>query len=128
MSGSESIAITGVGNIGASSQGSIRVKRIQCYDKDDGTTKDCKKVDGTTNLDDGDEELLYTYDNLGNLSDFLRSDGTVDFGTPPNVVKMKITDPYFIVYNPDSTTRDISFTSIVPFSLPTLTVRSTATK
>ena len=122
MSGSESIAITGIGNIGTASQGSIRVKRSQCYSKIDGGTKSC------SDLVDWDEEILYTYDNTGSLSDFLRSDGTLDFGTPPNTVKMKITDPYFILYN--STTSFISpeFVSSTPFSLPTLTLTSTATK
>jgi hypothetical protein len=41
---------------------------------------------------------------------------------------MSITDPYFILYNP--ATIDISphFRSATPFSLPTLTIRSTASK
>ena len=122
MSGSESVAITGVGNIGPASQGSIRVKRIQCYSKIDGSTKSC------SDLVDWDEELLYTYDNLGNLSDFLKSDGTLDFGTPPNQVKMKITDPYFILYNSTTSVISPKFVSSIPFSLPTLTLTSTATK
>jgi hypothetical protein len=49
--------------------------------------KDCKKPDGTSNLDSEDEEIFYTYDLDAPVSDFL------------NTKK----DPYFILYNSGST-------------------------
>ena len=44
---------------------------------------------------------------------------------------MKITDPYFILYNSDLDTNSsipVQIESSTPFSLPTLTLTSTATK
>ena len=61
----------------------------------------------------------------------MRSDGILDFGTPPNTVKMNITDPYFILYNPSSdltSSIPVQIESSTPFSLPTLTLTATATK
>jgi len=130
MSGSESIAITGVGDISEWSQGSIRVKRSQCYAgtarpwHNAGDTIPCSSFDASQ----GDEELLYAYDNTGTVDSFLRSDGTVPFGTAPNIVRMTITDPYLIIYNSTSSTIFPKISSTTHFSLPTLTVRATATK
>ncbi len=122
MSGSQSVSLWGVGNIDTTTNGSIRVKVSQCYNKIDGSIKLC------SNFVDWDEEILYSYDNIGSISDFLRSDGTIEFGIAPNRVKMKITDPYFMLYNSDNVPRNILFTSTTPFTLPTLIVRSIATQ
>ena len=123
MSGSESVAITGIGDITSATNGNIRIKAIQCY-KYDGSLvtpvdNNCKPEDihKDYNATNGSytatgEELQYSYDIASTIGDFL----------------LTKTDPYFILYNPDVAVRDIIFASSTPFALPTLTVRSTASK
>lgn len=125
MSGSESIAITGVGDIDAASVWTIRVKTRQCYSKLDGLLIPC------SSMGPWDEEILYSYDNTWSVLDFLRSDGTIAFGTSPNIVYMTIIDPYFILYNPNTPILppiSVRIQSTSPFSLPTFTLRATASK
>lgn len=106
MSGSQSIAITGTGDINSLTTGLIRIKSSQCYRKSDGTQISC------TLLAPGDEEIVYSYDTVMRLADFL---------SDPN-----ITDPYFIMYNGSSTWATIHITSTSSFTLPTLTLNATA--
>ena len=106
MSGSQSIAITGTGDITPSTIGSIRIKNSQCYERSTGSIKSC------TFLASGDEELLYSYDESKTINDFLAS----------------IVDPYFILYNSDLVDLPVRLTSTSPFSLPTLTITATASK
>jgi hypothetical protein len=126
MSGSESVAITEVGNIGSTTHGNIRIKAIQCY-KYDGSpvtpvNNTCKPEDihqgynaTTGSYTATGEELQYSYDIASTVGDFL----------------LTKTDPYFILYNsnPANTPAlSIDMSSTNPFSLPTLTVRSTASQ
>ncbi|MBC7503720.1 hypothetical protein H7169_02015 [Candidatus Gracilibacteria bacterium] len=106
MSGSESIAISGTGNITPSTIGAIRTKMSQCYDRSTGVIKSC------TFLNPGDEELLYSYDESKTINDFL----------------LTTLDPYFVFYNPDPGSIPVRLTSTTPFTLPTLTITATARK
>jgi hypothetical protein len=77
--------------------------------------KDCKKADGTSNLDPEDEELFYTYDITDSITNFLN----------------KKQDPYFIIYNSGtigSNPISISLSGSTAFTLPVITIRSTAHK
>ncbi len=107
MSGSQSIAITGTGDINTLTTGLIRIKSSQCYRKSDGTQISC------TTLASGDEEIVYSYDETKSIVDFLSSSN--------------ITDPYFIYYNSSTVSNILHFTSTSPFALPKLTLTSTAT-
>jgi hypothetical protein len=117
MSGSESVAITGVGNIDSTTSGNIRIKASQCYagtmrpGYDTWSLIDCSTLDTSKN----DEELFYIYDTPSTIVAFLSAK----------------TDPYFILYNPNPETNPpifVGMSATTPFSLPTLTIRSTATK
>ena len=120
MSGSESVAITGVGDISSSTSGNIRIKAIQCYRYDGSTVppvnNSCRPDDihqrnpTTGAYTATGEELQYAYDISDTIANFLT----------------RKKDPYVVLYNPSTTARDIIFSSSTPFSLPTLTVRSTA--
>ncbi len=106
MSGSESVGLTGSGDIDASKKGIIRHKSSQCYDKDDGNIKSCNLLEAW------DEELQYFYDEEVGVPDFLTN----------------TTDPYLMVFNDQSTTQSIRIASRTPFALPTLSVRAEAHK
>ncbi len=118
MSGSESIAITGVWDITTLSQGSIRIQAIQCYDRNGTLWTHPADLDDLGNCiwvySDSQlwQTVAYSYDETKLISDFLST---------------KI-DPYFILYNPNSTVIDITFSSTTPFSLPTLRLTATASK
>lgn len=109
MSGSQNIAITGTGDISPSTQWHIRIKTSQCYSSIDGTTKSC------LSLSPWDDEIVYTYDETKTIDDFLSSKR----------------DPYFILYNANISTSNpiqVNFTSLSPFSLPTITLTAIAKK
>ena len=77
--------------------------------------KDCKKIDGTSNLDPEDEELFYTYDITDSIANFLSTKQ----------------DPYFIIYNSGTVTSSpisITLSGSTAFTLPIMTIRSTAHK
>lgn len=106
MSGSESIGLTGSGDISPTKLGTIRHKTSQCYDRDDGSPKSCSF------LDPGDEELQYFYDEDKTVSDFISD----------------TTDAYLMVYNDGVSPQDIRITADTLFTLPTLTVRAESQK
>lgn len=108
MSGSESVGLTGSGDITASKQGIIRHKASQCYN---GTTWDeisCSLFNSIR----GDEELQYFYDEEVMVSEFLENN----------------TDSYLMVFNDSWVPQNIGVTSSTPFALPTLSVRASAQK
>lgn len=106
MSGSETISITGSGDINSTKTGIIRIQANQCYSQVDGSIKDCKF------LVPGDDELLYSYDETVKISDFLST---------------KI-DPYFTLYNATSWAKSITITWDAPFSLPTMILTAKSRK
>lgn len=118
MSGSESIAITGVGDIGDTTLWKIRVKAIQCYDENGILGLHPTDLDSLGNCtgvysdSQSWETVAYSYDVTESISLFLST---------------KI-DPYFIIYNADNMAHDITFSSTTPFALPTLILRATASK
>ncbi|MBX9809109.1 hypothetical protein K2X92_01840 [Candidatus Gracilibacteria bacterium] len=106
QNGGESLAINGVGDIFPAKTGIIRIKKSQCYDDLDGGPISCAGITG------GDEELLFSYDKTMNIGDFLTT----------------YTDPYFVVYNPSNSPIDINMSATSPFSLPTMTFTTRASK
>ena len=118
MSGAESIAITGNGNIGPTTQWVIRIQAIQCYDKNGSLWTHPNDLDALGNCTGvysdslSGETVAYSYDETRAIVDFLSTK----------------TDPYFILYNPATTPLSVDIASTSPFALPTLTLTSTATK
>jgi hypothetical protein len=109
MSGSQNIAITGVGDISLSTSWLIRTKTSQCYSAFDGRQISC------TPLSPWDEEVLYTYDETKTVADFLATKK----------------DPYLILYNnhiSSSAPVLVNITSILSFSLPTVTLTARSNK
>jgi hypothetical protein len=110
MSGSESVAITGVGIINTSSNGSIRIKRTKCLSVNDGTEKiNC------LGLSPGDEEIQYVYDKDIQIKDFLLSKK----------------EPYLVIYNSNASSVvpiNIIISSSTPFSLPQSEITTKALK
>ncbi len=103
--GSESIALTGTGDISSATKGAIRHKDRQCYNNN-GDIIDCS----STNVE---EEILYFWDEVVLVGNFVGSGA--------------ITNPYLMVYNTD-TTKNIRITAATPFTLPTMTIEATAQK
>lgn len=114
MSGSQSIAITGVGDISPSTQWLIRIKTSQCYSwtgSNAWNTIDCSTLNSAKN----DEEILYTYDETKTIADFLASKK----------------DPYLIVYNNNTGNSSpvlVNISSRTAFSLPTVTLTARSNK
>lgn len=108
MSGSESVGLTGSGDITAWKEGIIRYKMAQCYNGNTWDEIPCSSFDTLR----GDEELQYFYDDSVVVSDF---------------VEEKL-DPYLMVFNDTSSTQDVHITSDTPFGLPTLSIRAEAQK
>lgn len=117
MSGANSIAITGSGDIYPTKMGTIRIQATQCYDKD-GNLWISPAFDPLWNCiwkysaAQSWETLAYSYDEYMDISSFLSS---------------KI-DPYFILQNSDISDINLTIKSLTPFSLPTATLTATATK
>lgn len=109
MSGSTSIALTGNGNIDATTQWNIRIQASQCYHGNTGEEISCEHFDPKVRKD---EKLIYFYDIKEKVSDFLDSK----------------TDPYLVIYNSNLDNQEIRLTSSNPFSLPTLIVESKSQK
>lgn len=107
MSGSESVGITGSGNIDANKIGTIRHKDTRCNNSN-GDEIFCETFWVA-------EEIPYFYDEEKGVSDFLTT---------------WIVDPYIIIYNSDPSPKDmiIKTNPSTPFALPTLTVTSIAQK
>ncbi len=106
MSWSESIAITGSGDINSTKTGIIRIKSNQCYSQVDGNMIGCEFMVS------GDDDILYSYDETKTISDFLST---------------KI-DPYYALYNPTASAISITIKSTSPFSLPTMTLTAKSKK
>lgn len=136
MSGSESVGITGSGDIGTTSIWTFRKKWFECYAWDgigndmlpDGS--DCNYTEHT--LSDGTkikwERVDYFYDNTGSVQSFMKSEPFNNNETDlTKQITMNISDPYIIIYNTGSEVK-ITVKWITPFALPTLTVTSSAQK
>lgn len=108
MSGSESVGLTGSGNITPSKRGIIRHKTSQCYNGNDWSLISCELFDVTR----WDEELQYFHDREVLVSDFITDKS----------------DPYLMIFNDTLSTEDIHITSSTPFTLPRLAIRSEAQK
>lgn len=108
MSGSESIGLTGKGDISPTMQGTIRQTSSQCYSHIDGAEISCDRAD----IGAGDERLEYAHDTTIPVAKFLEN----------------VSDPYFMVFNDSALIRDINVTSTTPFTLPTLTITAQAQK
>lgn len=106
MSGSESVWLTGSGDINALKKWIIRHKTSQCYDKDDGSLKSCDLFESW------DEELQYFYDEEVSVYTFIQNNS----------------DPYLMIFNDSSASQDIRISATTPFSLPMLSVRAEAKK
>lgn len=106
MSGSETISITGSGDINTTKTGIIRIQTNQCYSQVDGSIKDCKF------FVPGDDEILYSYDETMKISDFLST---------------KI-DPYYTLYNSTPWSKSITISWSSPFSLPTMVLTAKSKK
>ncbi len=117
MSGSESIAITGSGDINPTKIGSIRIQATQCYDSNGNLWVNPAR-DSFGNCvwiyspSQGGEVLAYSYDEYMSIGTFLW---------------IRI-DPYFILQNSNNFDITLNFSSTAPFSLPTTTLTATATK
>lgn len=114
MSGSQNVAITGVGIISPSTLWLIRIKTSQCYSwtgSNAWDTIDCSTMDSAKN----DEEILYTYDETKTIADFLSSKK----------------DPYLIIYNNNTGNPSpvlVNISSRAAFSLPTVTLTARSNK
>lgn len=106
MSGSESIGLTGTGNISPTKEWTIRLKSTQCYDAIDWSSKLCSQ------LGSWDEEIDYFYDESSSVAQFVET----------------YTDPYLMVFNDSLNPQVINITSNTPFSLPTISIRAEAQK
>lgn len=104
--GSESIALTGKGDISSATKGAIRHKDRQCYNNN-GDRIDCSN----TNVE---EEILYFWDEVVLVGNFVGSGA--------------ITNPYLMIYNTDTVPKDVHITTTTPFALPTMTIEATAQK
>lgn len=108
MSGSESVGLTGSGDITTSNNGIIRHKNTQCYNGNTWDEISCSLFDASR----WDEELQYFYDNSISVGNFIRDNS----------------DPYLMVFNNALTSQNIRVRATTPFSLPTLSIRSEAQK
>ncbi len=108
MSWSESMWLTGSGDITPVTLGNIRKKVSRCYSHHNATEIPC----GQLNLLLWDEELEYFYDESIVVSDFMRM----------------VSSPYLMVFNTTNTPQQIHIQSRNMFALPTLTIRSEAQK
>ena len=139
MSGSESVAITGVWDISPDTIGKVRIRAIKCYryDGEDISPisgmcdpalihRDYNPLDGSYTATG--EELQYSYDVSDTIARFISSDGTRIFWPPATPLQMQITDPYLMIYNWLSWVADITLSSSTPFALPMMTLTSTARK
>lgn len=113
MSGANSIAITGSGDIYPSKIGTIRIQATQCYDNN-GNIIISPFFDafGNCMATQSGEILAYSYDENMSIDSFLST-------------KMS---PYFILQNSISSDITLNISSLAPFSLPTATLTATATK
>lgn len=107
MSGSESVWLSWKGNITSVTSWDIRKNWSDCYDIDGNLLPNC--------LWSYQESIDYLYDISKTVGDYL-SDAD-------------IVDPYIMIYNPWAS-RDISFSvaNDTPFTLPIMTIESTAQK
>lgn len=140
MSGSESVGITGTGEINASSLATLRMRWVECYNFD-GTENTTANIiqDGNCRMsvlvNPSDvtmqwEQIEYFYDLVWKVDDFLKGDGTIIFNSSDiasRQVKMDISNPYIMIYNA-WVTQFISLKANTPFSLPTLKITTESRK
>ncbi|MBP6981183.1 hypothetical protein KBB25_00190 [Candidatus Gracilibacteria bacterium] len=129
MSGSESVGITGTGLIDGTEVATMRLRGVDCYDISG--MKDLSPNPGSCiNPAFQAEELEYFFDIQGKVSDFLKSNGSSDFGIPPNSVRMSITSPYLMIFNNSAGSQDIILKSpsSTAFALPTLKITTESRK
>lgn len=134
MSGSESVGITGTGEITTTSLSTMRLRWVQCYNgwgslEPIWANGMCPL--STTTLSDWStaigEALEYFYDISDTVDNFLKSDGSFDFGQWTTKIKMAISNPYIIIYNA-WVSQNIDLKANTPFSLPTLKITTESRK
>lgn len=107
MHETESIGLSGSGDINSIKTGTIRHKDMQCYDSSGNNLSDCLSSSVA-------EELPYFWDESVTVADFL-SDATT-------------ADPYIMIYNDKPTEQEVHITASTPFALPQMTIEATAQK
>jgi hypothetical protein len=103
MRGTESVGLSGTGDISLDTSGVIRQQGIECF-----------ASDGSPTLCNGSEaeSVPYFYDTTKKVQDFIT----------------EVTDPYFLLYNPDTIPLSVTLQAQTPFSLPTLEIEARASK
>lgn len=91
----------------STTSGIIRHKDRQCYDASGNKLPDCSGGNVA-------EEIPYFWDEVLSVSDFVGSGA--------------ITNPYLMIYNTDTVTKDIHITTSSEFTLPSMTIEATAQK
>ena len=121
MSGSESVALTGSGDISPWKEGTIRIRKSQCYSRIDGS-----EIAGCIGLQPEDEEIVYFYDVKWTVKQFLEE--SIFWVEASSAFAMTTIDPYLVFYNATSSDIPVRVTATTSFSLPTLSVRTSAKK
>ncbi len=134
MSGSQSLSLSGTGNINPASNGIISLRGVDCiFIKDEATgetqrkpsqTGDCSDVAGYENASIKQAEE-YVYQITGRITDFL---GGKEFGLGTQKIHPNTKDPYLIIRNADPTARKIKIKTNAPFTLPEYSVTATSRK